>query len=332
MCQATLSLIASCLFCLPMYFVAVFEVQQYLAEKAGIETSLVQLSSGQLDLHLSDVELPGVTLVCSRSSSHSHWQEVKRSDHLHFGHVVTAEGPMLSCGQDFNGDLAQVWFADREVDLILHGPFLGLEVSVTAELVEELGWHVSGPAIRPVSRQALRRLVRTGLNLFRLPRSIDSKRHPGALLALRDKLLTELEAAMQPWLTHAADEEHLHDCVSRYFGTVQRARILFEYSDPHVRMEIDRLTRVLGVSRATLFRAFKKTLGLSPQQYFMIRRLHDARSALQRSSKDTASVTRIATGLGFYEMGRFAANYRRQFGEHPSSTLARGYGGSALHC
>ena len=39
-----------------------------------------------------------------------------------------------------------------------------------------------------------------------------------------------------------------------------------------------------------------------------------------------ATVTRIATDHGFYELGRFASRYRAVYGERPSETL-RGHSG-----
>jgi AraC-like DNA-binding protein len=39
----------------------------------------------------------------------------------------------------------------------------------------------------------------------------------------------------------------------------------------------------------------------------------------------SATVTEIATGLGFVELGRFSVEYRRMFGESPSETLHRSF-------
>ena len=48
-----------------------------------------------------------------------------------------------------------------------------------------------------------------------------------------------------------------------------------------------------------------------------------ARKALTAADPATATVTAIANDQGFGELGRFAVNYRRLFGEPPSATLRR---------
>jgi AraC-like DNA-binding protein len=47
------------------------------------------------------------------------------------------------------------------------------------------------------------------------------------------------------------------------------------------------------------------------------------RRALMREDPSTATVTRLATDYGFWELGRFAAAYRQLFGETPSASLRR---------
>jgi AraC-like DNA-binding protein len=51
--------------------------------------------------------------------------------------------------------------------------------------------------------------------------------------------------------------------------------------------------------------------------------MHLARGALKLSGSGTATVTKIATDNGFWELGRFAVEYRALFGEVPSATLHR---------
>ena len=45
------------------------------------------------------------------------------------------------------------------------------------------------------------------------------------------------------------------------------------------------------------------------------------RHALENARPGEATVTRIATDYGFFELGRFAATYTSLFGERPSDTL-----------
>ncbi|MFV2073945.1 MAG: helix-turn-helix domain-containing protein, partial [Thermoanaerobaculales bacterium] len=47
-----------------------------------------------------------------------------------------------------------------------------------------------------------------------------------------------------------------------------------------------------------------------------------ARRALRSATQPTL-VTDVANSWGFWHMGQFAADYRRQFGELPSETLRR---------
>jgi AraC-like DNA-binding protein len=50
-------------------------------------------------------------------------------------------------------------------------------------------------------------------------------------------------------------------------------------------------------------------------------RLSQARRALLSSDCNVVTVTEIATGFGFVELGRFSVEYRKMFGESPSDSL-----------
>jgi hypothetical protein len=51
--------------------------------------------------------------------------------------------------------------------------------------------------------------------------------------------------------------------------------------------------------------------------------MHLARRALRASSPGVTTVTEIATQYGFWQLGRFAGEYKTLFGEAPSVTLHR---------
>ena len=62
---------------------------------------------------------------------------------------------------------------------------------------------------------------------------------------------------------------------------------------------------------------------MGPIRYLWLRRMHLTRRALLQASPPTATVTAIATDHGFWELGRFASEYRALFGETPVTSLRR---------
>jgi AraC-like DNA-binding protein len=89
---------------------------------------------------------------------------------------------------------------------------------------------------------------------------------------------------------------------------------------PDEPIKLDTLATVAGVRPRTLEAHFKTYLGTTPLGW--VRRLRLARARQQLLAADEqASVTYIAIANGFSELGRFAAQYRRQFRELPSQTL-----------
>lgn len=79
----------------------------------------------------------------------------------------------------------------------------------------------------------------------------------------------------------------------------------------------------IGVTNRTLLRTFQEAFGVPPRQYLILRELHAVRRSLRGSGAEDATVADVLTRHGIWEFGRFAARYRRHFGESPSVTLAR---------
>jgi AraC-like DNA-binding protein len=62
---------------------------------------------------------------------------------------------------------------------------------------------------------------------------------------------------------------------------------------------------------------------MGPIRFLTLRRMHLVQRALSRADPSSATVTRIVTDHGFWELGRFSVAYRALFGEMPSETLRR---------
>lgn len=93
---------------------------------------------------------------------------------------------------------------------------------------------------------------------------------------------------------------------------------------PEGTFSVGELARVAGVGERALHFAFRRHLGTTPAAYLRQRRLERAHAdLLDATPADGRTVTDIALQHGFAHGGRFAAAYRRRFGEPPSVTLRR---------
>jgi AraC-like DNA-binding protein len=89
-------------------------------------------------------------------------------------------------------------------------------------------------------------------------------------------------------------------------------------------ISIQTLSSAVEVPPRSLFRAFSKVLGDTPQDYVRRLRLHRIRRELISNSELTVSEAAHKWGVG-QDLGRLSRMYRDLFGENPSSTLALGH-------
>ncbi|HEY7288793.1 MAG TPA: AraC family transcriptional regulator [Vicinamibacterales bacterium] len=108
-------------------------------------------------------------------------------------------------------------------------------------------------------------------------------------------------------------------------GRSQIVRRAEEFFKHHVGepVSIARLSSVAGVSERSLRNAFYDMYTTSPKRYLRLWQLHQVRRALRSVRSDENTVTDVATLHGFYELGRFAGEYKALFGEAPSHTLQK---------
>ena len=83
------------------------------------------------------------------------------------------------------------------------------------------------------------------------------------------------------------------------------------------------LVTVSNASPSSLLRAFRIHRGMSPMKYVKQVRLESVQRTLLAAKSGVTTVTTVAMDHGFFQLGRFSADYRRAFGELPSETLGR---------
>ena len=82
------------------------------------------------------------------------------------------------------------------------------------------------------------------------------------------------------------------------------------------------ICRVTKVSERTLQYGFLEHYDITPKAYLRAVRLNGVRRDLKLANPEEARISDIASRWGFWHLGQFAADYRRQFAELPSQTLA----------
>ena len=138
--------------------------------------------------------------------------------------------------------------------------------------------------------------------------------------ALQENLLGRFCRVIQEDCTGTSQSVTVHR--ERRIKLVRRT---MEWLDANISepIQIGKLCAEMGASWSTLERAFDKVYGITPKRALDLRRMTLIRGMLIAGSSRRDSVVSVAHACGINHVGRFAAEYRRLFGESPSQTLAR---------
>jgi transcriptional regulator GlxA family with amidase domain len=140
---------------------------------------------------------------------------------------------------------------------------------------------------------------------------------PEVLRALEHELIHAMVMCLSEGLSLKMTEGgRRHDAILARFEEFMEA-------NPDQPLYLTEICAAIGVAERTLRVACEEHLGMGPIRYLSLRRMHLVRRALLRADPSTATVTRLATDHGFWELGRFAVAYRALFGETPSESLRR---------
>lgn len=138
--------------------------------------------------------------------------------------------------------------------------------------------------------------------------------HPLAFKQFESSLFNALLYGQPNTATHKFD--HFHEkSISPYFIKRAEAYIREHLHEP---LNIETLAENAGVSARTLFTGFKNYLGNTPMAF--LKELRFEQAHLDLMQHDNQSVTDVAFKWGFTHLGRFSQEYKRRYGELPSST------------
>ena len=145
---------------------------------------------------------------------------------------------------------------------------------------------------------------------------------PGPLgAALHRELERETPKLLVRGLT-SADPVDARTASPARAGAVERATVYMAHHAANA-VTIRDVCRDAGVCERMLEYAFKEHYGVSPKAYLQAFRLNSVRRELRVAVPADMKVADAANLWGFWHMGQFAADYRKQFGEKPSETLRR---------
>lgn len=88
-------------------------------------------------------------------------------------------------------------------------------------------------------------------------------------------------------------------------------------------LSIGQISAKIGVHPRTLHKRFRDHLNTTPMAYVKARRLEQVRQDLLAADPSRITIARAASRWGFNNLGHFAVDYRKAFGEPPSATLRR---------
>ncbi len=133
-------------------------------------------------------------------------------------------------------------------------------------------------------------------------------------------------------------EEEILNCVSKLFSGEESKSfhpikksvihiwdsiegVIDERNDSSIK--IRELFQTAKISERTLLRLFHERFGISPKAYLTRLRLCKVRRELRQAVPCEVKIADTANNWGFWHMGQFASDYKRFFGELPSTTLER---------
>lgn len=294
----------------------------------GATVEPVQLKPGRIEGRLAFAATEAGTLTFGQVTGDIRLRGPLSADTVTVGMLTQVTGKTTQWGAAMHcGDFG--WFPPNvEHEAVYSAASSYLTIAVPRSDLERLGDRFGDPATRnfhstgamyrapaDVTAALLRRCQLAGEAMTAFPRLFSM---PAARTAMVEELLDHFAAAFRgagAMVKRGPEESRAPHAL------VRRAEdCLHDRSD--IPIQLGHLCTELGVSERTLRRAFIDVVGLPPSTFMRNLRMSRVRLELLQADKSRHSVGDIAMQHGFWELGRFASQYRALFGEYPGETLS----------
>ncbi|MGA0609362.1 helix-turn-helix domain-containing protein [Caldimonas sp. KR1-144] len=290
------------------------DVDEHAAHLSGWRQSYDQLGSGRFSGRLDEAVGEGVQLFRERTSRQLRQRCEVWRDAIWCGITLADDGSRLD-GRQVGAGAVMASGSDGGFELVSPAghDIVGFVVAreALAAHAPELAWPREAAAawwpIDPARRQRALAHARAILALAAAGADAELR---GAMLEVVAGLLD----ARVPRRRERGNASARRRLVAQVHERLEAA--------PERVPSVPELCEALHVSRRTLQYAFEDEVGLGPLAYLRSVRLNGVRRLL-RAAAPGMTVQRAAAQWGFWNLSAFALDYRRQFGERASQTLAR---------
>lgn len=286
-------------------------------------TEILQLSRGKFDFSMQRVDLGDLVLEWNQLNVACRIRETFVPDGLLIG-IPLDRGSVTLEGSRIDSDSVLVWRSGQELEYAFAPGTRGLYLLLSGVLLARMEIPQSFSPVRTLQKPNLQEVIDVCRAATLLLQSHDASgddalQHAATVVGARERILSALIPALATWNAHGKEpNKAVH---SHYWPLIKQAEALMWAGQPPA--SSDSMAELLGVSRRTLFHAFRTSLGMGPYQFDRLIRLHQLRRALIHAFPESSQVTVLAVDHGFSHLGRLSVDYRNLFGESPRTTLGR---------
>lgn len=242
-----------------------------------------------------------------------------------FAIMTNASSPALWRNREISDEAMMILPPGSEGDVVSRPEYdvytLSFPEKVLTDTAQIAGFRdfrsmIQGARTRVCDRQKMRGLYR---KTFQIIEELEDT--PSMLANSRLAHYMEYEISRRLLSVLAASNPAASPPPSRMRDRAVRKAVKYIEENSQEPINLRELCLITGVSDRTLRYGFLERYGITPKAFLQSFRLNGVRRELRRVDPASTKISDIANYWGFWHMGKFAADYRRFFGELPSKTM-----------